>query len=75
MPGAAADLDAAFDFKFHNGYAVHYDRPQTRPPQSGRVHAGSVGQVGGFWKRVWLAEVVDASSTEQECDLKILYLC
>jgi len=32
MPGAAVDLAAAFGFKFHNGYAVHYDKPQRRPP-------------------------------------------
>ncbi len=30
--GAAADLAAAFGFKFHNGYAVHYNKPQWRPP-------------------------------------------
>lgn len=32
FPGAAADLAAVFGFKFHNGYAVHYDKPQRRPP-------------------------------------------
>ena len=32
MPGAAADLATAFGFKFHNGYAVHCDKTQWRPP-------------------------------------------
>jgi hypothetical protein len=32
MPGAAADLAAAFGFIFHNGYAVHKNKPQRRPP-------------------------------------------
>lgn len=32
MPGAASDLAAAFGFKFHNGYAVHRDKAQWRPP-------------------------------------------
>lgn len=32
MPGAAADLAAAFGFKFHNGYAVHSNKAQRRPP-------------------------------------------
>lgn len=32
FPGAAADLAASFGFEFHNGYAVHYDKPQRRPP-------------------------------------------
>lgn len=31
MPGAAADLAAAFGFKFHNGYAVHHDQIEWRP--------------------------------------------
>jgi hypothetical protein len=31
MPGAAADLAAAFGFKFHNGYAVHQDKIEWRP--------------------------------------------
>jgi hypothetical protein len=32
MPGAAADLAAAFGFKFHNGYAVYHDKARWRPP-------------------------------------------
>jgi len=32
MPGAAAGLAAAFGFTFHNGYAVHREKAQRRPP-------------------------------------------
>jgi hypothetical protein len=32
FPAASADLAAAFGFKFNNGYAVHYDKAQRRPP-------------------------------------------
>ena len=59
FPGAAAELAAAFDFEFTNGFAMH---PEQRGPLTFRTSDGSLGShgvtAGGL--RV---EVVDSVST------------